>query len=244
VSNVDLTLALPAYNEARNLEAVLEASTSALERIGLTWELLVIDNCSTDDTAQLADAFAEHHPGVRVIRHDRNRQYSGSCATAIDEAGGDRVAIMDSDGQADPADLSVFLERLDRGANLVFGWRRERDDPPARLAMSYVFNLMGKWHLRFPFHDLNCGFRMFDRRFVEVAQINHEVNLVNPELYVRARLAGLAMDEVAITHSARIGGKSSHEFRHSLRIFWTVNRYLSDLARDLRAGVQAARIDH
>ena len=243
MSKVDLTLALPAYNEARNIENILKASTSALEGLDLAWELLVIDNCSTDDTAQLADAFAEHHPGVRVIRHDRNRQYSGSCATAIDEANGERVAIMDSDGQVDPADLSVFLELLDRGANLVFGWRRERDDPPARLAMSYVFNLMGKWHLRFPFHDLNCGFRVFDRRFAEVARIDHEINLVNPELYVRARLAGLAMDEVAVRHSARMGGKSSHEFRHTLRIFRMVNRYLSDLGRELRAGIELARID-
>lgn len=239
MGSIEITLALPAYNESENLASVLDDSIAALEDLGKTWELLVIDNFSSDDTADVAQAYADKDSRIRVIRHDRNRLYSGSCATAIREAKGDYVAIMDSDGQALAADLPLFFACLDGGANLVFGWRKERKDPFSRLAISAVFNWLGKLKLRFPFHDLNCGYRVFDRTFVDVADISHEVNLANPELYVRAVNAGLAMDEVAIEHLPRAGGDSSHDFLRSWKLFRDVNRHFSALRKELKLGGKA-----
>lgn len=231
----ELTLALPAYNEADNIGAVLADCKAALDELGWPWEILVIDNESTDNTADTAEAFAREHGSVRVIRHPENRLYSGSCETALRNARGRFVAIMDSDGQATPRDLPIFIDMLERGHNLVFGWRRKRHDPLTRLLMSRVFNAMGRWYLRYPFHDLNCGYRVFDRTFIDAAVIRHRVNLVNPELYVRARLANLSIGEVAVDHRPRAGGHTSHDFRKLVGVFVDVRRYFVSLRAELRA---------
>jgi glycosyltransferase involved in cell wall biosynthesis len=235
MDSVELTLALPAYNEGANIELVVRDSAAALAECGLTWELLVIDNCSTDDTASVAERIADGDPRIRVIRHDRNRLYSGSCATAIREARGNLVGIMDSDGQATAADLPRFLAQIESGANLVFGWRRDRKDPGSRLMVSALFNRLGKLYLRYPYHDLNCGFRVFDRSFADVADIQHEINLANPELYVRAVIAELDVAEVEVQHFPRDGGGSSHNFVRSWQLFRDVNRYLRDLRSEMKA---------
>src|SRR5947207_3102680 len=78
------------------------------------------------------------------------------------------------------------------------------------LGSSWVFNVLGKFWLGFPFHDLNVGLRMFDRKFLEKAAIVHAMNMANPELYTRARQAKLVLDEVPIQHFARTKGKTSH----------------------------------
>ncbi|MDX2344376.1 MAG: glycosyltransferase family 2 protein [Acidimicrobiia bacterium] len=234
MGTTEVTLALPAYNESENISSVLDESIAALEHLGKTWEVIVIDNFSSDNTTEIAKTYAERDPRVRVIRHEKNRLYSGSCATAIREANGEFVAIMDSDGQALAADLPLFIERLDKGANLVFGWRKKRNDPFSRLAISAVFNWLGKLKLKFPFHDLNCGYRVFDRTFLDVAEINHEVNMANPELYVRAYNANLKLDEVAIQHLPRAGGGSSHDFLRSWKLFLIVNRYFSALRKEMK----------
>ncbi len=224
-----VTLALPCYNEAENITEVMRASILELEKLGRPWELIVIDNHSSDSTASVVEEFIKTEPRVRLIVHPENRLYSGSCATALAEARGELVAIMDSDRQFSAVDLPQMIARLEAGANLVIGWRKDRHDPVSRRVMSGVFNIMGKMWLGFPLHDLNCGIRMFDRKFMEVAEIRHRINMVNPELYVRAHNAGLKLEEVVITHAERTQGQTSHNFKKSFQIFMNVNAYFRTL---------------
>lgn len=220
-----ISLALPCYNESENIVSVMQASIQELEKIGRPWELIVIDNHSSDQTSAVVQKFIQTEPRVRLIVHPENRLYSGSCATALCEAKGEHIAIMDSDGQFSAVDLSQMIARLAAGANLVIGWRKQRHDPLSRKFTSAIFNLMGKLWLGFPLHDLNCGIRMFDRKFATVAKINHRINMVNPEFYVRAYNANLVISEVVITHAERTKGQTSHDFGKSYQIFITVNKY-------------------
>lgn len=240
-SSLDLTLALPAYNEGQNIVPVLEACVKALNGLGRTWEIIVVDNHSSDDTAARVREYAARQPGIELVVHDSNRMYSGSCRTAMQKARGKYVAIMDSDGQMDPGDLAAFVAKLDGGCDLVFGWRRQRHDPLFRLVISQFFNALGKWHLRFPLHDLNCGLRMFTGAFAATAEIRHAINMVNPELYVRARQAQLKLGEVEVRHMARTAGKTSHDLGQLWRIFTDVDRYMRALAEDLRRGDAGSR---
>jgi len=97
--------------------------------------------------------------------------------------------------------------------------------------MTAGINILGKLWLNFPLHDLNCGIRMFDRKFARVVEIQHRINLVNPELYVRAYNAKLKLDEVIITHAERTKGQTSHNFKKSYRIFMSVNNYFRTYAQ-------------
>jgi dolichol-phosphate mannosyltransferase len=232
-ASVAVTLALPCYNEAENIVVVMQASIASLEKLNRTWELIVIDNHSSDATAAVVGEFARSEPRVRLFVHPENRLYSGSCATALREAHGNLIAIMDSDGQFSATDLPAMIAKLEGGANFVNGWRKERHDPVSRKLMSGVFNVMGKFWLGFPLHDLNCGIRMFDRKFAAVATIKHRINMVNPEFYVRARNAGLKLDEIVIVHAERTKGQTSHNFGKLFQIFRTVNRYFRTLRSEL-----------
>ncbi len=233
--NVEVTLALPAYNEEKNIVNVLNDSVASLEKLRCAWEIIVIDNCSNDSTKELVRQYSEKEPRVRIIVHDENRLYSGSCATAIENAKGKYVAIMDSDGQFVAADLPKFVDKLRNGANFVMGWRRNRNDPFMRLVTSAVFNFLGKFWLKYPLHDLNCGIRMFDRSFVDNAKIEYKINMVNPELYVRAKLANLKLDEVEIQHFERTEGITCHNFWKSWKIFMDVNMYMRHLRKRFKS---------
>ena len=232
----EITLVLPAYNEEENIASVLADSRASLERLGRTWEILVVDNHSSDDTAGVVRQLIREEARVRLIVHDTNRLYSGSCQTALRESRGRYVAIMDSDGQFTADDLPKFLARLETGANLVFGWRQRRQDPWIRKGMSLVFNGLAKFWLGFPFHDLNVGLRMFDRQFLEKAAIVHAMNMANPELNARARQANLVLDEVPIQHFARTRGKTSHDLAKIVQLFLRVNRYFRSLHQEIKTG--------
>jgi glycosyltransferase involved in cell wall biosynthesis len=230
----EVSLALPCYNERAGIADVIRMSIASLGRLGQPWELLVIDNCSRDGTPDAVRPFTAD-PRVRLIVHETNRFYSGSCQTALEQARGRYVAFMDSDGQFTADDLPRFLEALHGGANLVFGWRKHRHDPLSRKAASAVFNFLARAMLGFGFHDLNVGLRMFDRKFRAcAAPLRHRLNLANPELFVRARLAGLKIAEVPVTHSPRLAGRSCHDMVRMWGLFRLVWRYFRDLRAELR----------
>ncbi|MFT5171343.1 MAG: glycosyltransferase involved in cell wall biosynthesis [Candidatus Marinamargulisbacteria bacterium] len=234
---MDLSLVLPTYNEQANIVSVIADAETELVKLGRTWEILVVDNFSQDQTVEIVETYAKTHPNIRIVGHRENRLYSGSCQTAIEEARGQYVAIMDSDGQYASADIKRFLDKMG-DANLVFGWRKNRKDPVARLLMSKVFNRLGTFRIRFPFHDLNCGFRMFDREFIKHVKLTHRINMSNPEIYVRAKLAGLRMDELEVAHFNREQGASSHNFFRLWQLFSEVNQYFKSLGADLKSNLK------
>ena len=222
-------MVLPTYNEQDNITTVLNSSIDALKQLGESWELIVVDNYSNDRTPEIVEKLAAQDKRIRLIRHDENRLYSGSCQTALREAQGDIVAIMDSDGQFSAHDLGDLIAKLEEGANLVFGWRRERHDPVSRLMMSRLFNLLGSFWLGFPFNDLNCGIRVLDRQAADLIEIRHRINMANPELYMRAVDAKLVVDEAPVSHAERKQGQTSHNFKQFWRIVVDVNTYFHRL---------------
>lgn len=232
----EVSLAMPCYNEEANIKRVVLDSVEHLTKSGLTWEILVIDNCSSDQTAAEVRQLMASEPRIRLIVHEANRFYAGSCQTAVSECRGKYLAIMDSDCQFTIADLPKFLQKINAGANLVFGWRKVRHDPFFRKVTSTVFNKLGWWYLGVNIHDLNVGLRVMDRKCIDAASFHYRLNFANPELFVRAKQAGLKIDDVEIQHFERTAGAVCHNFRKSLKLFSDVNRYLAALRRELRGG--------
>lgn len=231
-SRPEISLVLPCSNESTTITQVARESIEILEVLGRPWELIVVDDHSSDDTAERVRQLASSEPRVRLIVHETTRHYSGACRTALAEARGRHVAIMDANGQLTARNLPRFLEALESGANLVLGWRRRRHDPLPRKVLSRIFNQLARHYLHFPLHDLNAGLCMFDRRFMAVAAIRHTFEMATPELYVCARKAGLRIAEVPVTHFA--GGRASSTRPRDLwRGMRRVVAYLRSLRRDL-----------
>jgi len=230
---------LPARNESGYIGRMVERTVAALASRADPFEVIVVDNASTDATAEVAERLARDDPRIRVVRHPENRLYAGSCLTGTQQAHGDRIFIVDSDGQHDPADVWRFDAKLGEGHDLVFGWRRERHESRQRLLLSAVLLALTRLYLGYDLHDVNCGIRGFTRSYASALEIRHRVNLVNPELYVRARLGHYAMSEVAVVQESRKAGVSSNDLRRLLRIFIDVNRYLWALRQELRQARRA-----
>jgi glycosyltransferase involved in cell wall biosynthesis len=227
------SIILPAYNESGYIAEMVAQTIRAGELRSDPFEVIVVDNASTDETALIVERLAQADSRITLIRHPENRLYAMSCLTGTKAAKGDRVFILDSDGQHPAADIWKFDAKLDEGADFVFGWRVKRAEPPQRIAMSKFLLGLTKFYVGFSLHDVNCGIRGFNRKFADVLEIKHRVNFVNPEFFVRAKLAGLKVDEVQIEQENRKAGVSSHEFGRLWRIFQSVRNTLKSLSEEL-----------
>jgi glycosyltransferase involved in cell wall biosynthesis len=228
------SIILPAYNESGYIAEMVRNTVLACEQSADPFEILAIDNASKDETAAIVERIAAADPRVRLLRHETNRLYAGSCLTGVRASTGDRIFILDSDGQHPPIDLWKFDAKLAEGCDLVFGWRRQRAEGVQRLVMSRVLWSLARFYTGFNHHDVNCGIRGFSRRYADALEIKYKVNLVNPELFVRARIGNFTMGEVEVVQEARKAGVSSHELGRLWRIFQAVTSYLAALRAELR----------
>lgn len=230
-----ISVAYTARNEADLIETTLTDAVRYLEAQGRPYEIIVVDNCSTDNTVAIAERFAAQHAHVRVVQHEQNLGYAHSNLTAYKEAVGDVVAVVDSDGQQTLADIPKFLAKIEGGADVVFGWRKQRNDPLFRKVISRGLNFSSRRMLRWRLHDINTGFRVVTSA---VAKSFHDVIPVNyfgPELWVRCLQHGWKVDEVVVEHFERKGGASVHIPWRMPIIIRNAYKYLNQLKKQLPA---------
>jgi len=233
-----VTLALLAYNESAVIERTVRDAVAHLERDFApdSWELLVINDGSRDETGAICDRLAQENPSVRVFHHDPNRGYVEATLSGLREARGDFICVFDGDGQQSAADVPLLASTLERGADIVFGWKKKRFDEPARLVLSRGLRLAARYFLHSRLHDINAGCRGFRREHAaKLSVIKHRINFIGPELYARARLHDLKIAEVVVQHAAREGGESSHGWTKIPGEIAQVFRYLGALRAELRA---------
>lgn len=232
-----LSIIFPAVNESAVIVSTLTEAIRDLEQLGYDYEVLVVDNCSRDNTVELVKQFAAAHPRVRVIVHPENLGYANSNLTGYRNATGDVIAVVDSDGQHHLSDLPLFFEQLDQGMDAVFGWRKVRHDPAIRKVVSIGLSLSSKLLLKWPHHDINCGFRVVKAEVARSITSVKRVNYFGPELWVHCARHGYKVGEVIARHSERAGGVSINApWRLPLNM-WKAFQYLLDLRQDLATEV-------
>ena len=143
--------------------------------------------------------------------------------------------VVDGDGQHTMADAPKFLAAIDAGADVVFGWKKERHDPFARLVLSKGLNTLSRWILGSPLHDINGGCRAFRQEVARRIEIRHRINFVGDEIFARCRIAGWKVSEVVVQHFPREAGQSIHRPWKMLGTIARVIRYLFDLREEMRA---------
>lgn len=201
---VALSVILPAYNEADNLEAVVGELRAALQALPVASEIIVVDDGSRDGTAAVADRLAGAH-GVRVITHDHNRGYGAALRSGFAAAGRDWVFFMDSDGQLDPADLAAFLPHL-TDHDLVAGFRLRRMDPLHRRLYGRLFTLTARVLFGVTSRDVNCAFKLIRRSRLEQCRLTADGALINVELLWELKKLGVGPLELPVAHRPRRSG--------------------------------------
>lgn len=232
----ELSIFLPVYNEEENIDLLNLKLKASLQKVGRTYEIIYIDDGSSDASlAKLRDIAALDNQ-VRVIALRRNYGQTAAMSAGIDFAHGDILIPMDADLQNDPEDIARLLEKLDEGYDVVSGWRKDRQDKmitrriPSTLANRLISVISGV-HL----HDYGCSLKAYRRDVLEDVKLYGEMHRFIP---IYAKWAGARVTEIPVTHHARHAGKSKYGLSRTIKVvfdlitikfmasYWTKPLYL------------------
>ncbi len=203
-----LSVVLPAYNEVDNLPGVVERALTVLPEIAPAFEIIVVDDGSSDGTGPLADRLAAEHPEVRAVHHPRNRGYGAALTSGFQAATGDFIMFMDADQQFDIADLSYLAPLVGR-YDIVAGYRIARRDGLHRRLYAALFKLAMRILFGIRQRDIDCAFKVFRADLLRAIDLTSPGALINTEILTKAARAGATWAEVGVHHYPRLRGESS-----------------------------------
>lgn len=203
-----LSVVAPAHNEAENLPALVAATVTALKDMDAKWELIIVDDASTDQTLKLLLDLAREYPQLRVISLQTRSGQTAALDAGIRNARGMYIATMDADLQNDPAEIPRMLRILQTGAwDLVNGWRKHRNDPWLRLVSTSIANAVRNWLTHEKIHDSACGLKVFRSECIQRIQLFNGMHRFLPTLF---RLAGYKVIEIPVRHHPRRAGRAKY----------------------------------
>ncbi len=216
MEKLKFSVVIPAYNERENLPELFEKIAAVMEQIGEGYEIILIDDGSTDGTDKLVKDFFERYP-LKYIRLRRNSGKSAALQAGFDHVEGEIVITLDADLQDDPAEIPRLLEHLEKGYDLVSCWKKRRRDPVSKTLPSRIFNWFVSKMTGVNLHDMNCGFKVYRREVVERIKLYGELHRFIPVL---AAWKGFRVSEVPVVHHPRKYGKSKFGMERFLRGFF------------------------
>ena len=205
---MDISVVIPVFNEDENIHNLYVDLTSVLDELGVTSEVLFVDDGSTDRSPQILDELAAADPRVRVVHFRRNYGQTAALMAAIRFSGGDVIIPMDCDGQNDPRDIPRLLARLADGYDVVSGWRKKREDTMiTRRLPSMAANWLISRTMGVKLHDYGCTLKAYRRSVVEDIRLYGEMHRFLP---VYAAWEGARVTELVVNHHPRRFGKSKY----------------------------------
>jgi glycosyltransferase involved in cell wall biosynthesis len=214
---MDLSLVIPVYNEADNLRPLCQRICEALAATNWTYEVVMIDDGSTDDSAQILTCLHAEDPHLKVLRFRRNFGQTAALAAGFAYAHGEVIVSLDGDLQNDPLDIPRLVAKLNEGYDLVSGWRINRQDPFLRRRLpSQIANWLISLTTRVKLHDYGCTLKAFRRDVVKELKLYGEMHRFIPAL---AGDLGARIIELPVTHHPRRRGRSKYGL---IRTLWVM----------------------
>ncbi len=213
---MDLSVVIPVRNEAASVPELIGELTDTLGRWGRTYEILVVDDGSTDDTFDILARIQADDPRLRVIRFRRNFGQTAAFAAGFDHARGRFIATLDGDLQNDPTDIPAMVAAVERGADIVCGWRKARKDPffsrrvPSMLANALISRVTGV-----RLHDYGCSLKVFRADIVKSMKLYGEMHRFLPAI---ASEQTSSIVEMPVNHRPRRYGRSKYGIGRTIRV--------------------------
>jgi glycosyltransferase involved in cell wall biosynthesis len=207
-ADLRLSVIVPFYNESENIGRMHAAIVRAVEPLGVSFEMVFVDDGSKDNTLEIAEQLANSDPRVRVVKFRRNFGQTPAMAAGIEHARGEVLITMDGDLQNDPADIELFLSKMDEGYDIVVGWRFNRQDKlvsrkiPSRIANRLIGKITGV-----PIMDNGCSLKAYRASVIKKIPLYSEMHRFIPAM---ASIAGPRIAEIKVRHHARQFGKSKY----------------------------------
>ncbi len=211
-----VSVVVPVYNERESVGPLSEELLRVLRGLDRRTEILFVDDGSTDGTSEILAALAADEPEIAVVRLRRNFGKAAALMAGFREARGDAIVTIDGDLQDDPAEIPRLLDELESGADLVSGWKRDRQDAWSKRTASKVFNGVTGAMSGIGLHDLNCGFKAYRAEVVRSLALTGDQYRYIPVL---AANEGFRVSELPVNHRPRPYGKSKYGLERYLRGF-------------------------
>jgi dolichol-phosphate mannosyltransferase len=209
-----LSVVVPLLNEEATLDRLYAELKQALASTGLEWEVVFVDDGSTDGSYRELVRLHAAYLNVRVVRLRRNFGKAAALQAGIDVAAGDLIVTLDADLQDDPAEIPNLLARLDEGFDVVSGWKCDRHDPFFRRLVSRIYNTATRVATGVKLHDMNCGLKAYRAEVFEHVRLYGERHRFVPVL---AHHLGFSVTELPVNHRARANGYSRFGIERYLR---------------------------
>lgn len=210
----DVSVVIPVFNEVQSLESLLAALRDAFSELDVNYELLFVDDGSTDGSTEYLKRAAESTANVKLIEFRRNFGKSAALAAGFKVARGEAIITMDADLQDDPREIHRMLETLKQGYDLVTGWKAERQDPPTKTIPSFIANTTTRLLTGVNVRDMNSGFKCYRRRLAKEIHLYGDLHRYVPVL---AHFRGYRITEIPVKHHPRQYGQSKYGFSRFLR---------------------------
>ena len=224
----ELSLFFPCHNEADNLEGLVADALAALPALATTYEVILVDDGSRDDTATVAERLVQQHGGVvRLVRHEVNRGYGGALRSGFAAARYEHLAYTDGDRQFRVVDLGRLVACAEETrAPVVIGYRLRRADPPLRLIYATVYRIANRVWFGLRVRDVDCAAKLFHRAALRGINVHSDGAFFSAELLIRLRVAGVKVAEVGVPHYPRTAGSPTGArvsvILRAVRDFWSL----------------------
>lgn len=205
-----VSFVIPMYNEELNIDHAINAAVEALSKYADDYEIVIVDDASTDTSPRIVAERAAENPRIRMIRHEKNRKLGGALKTGFAAASKDVVLYMDADLPFDPDVLGRALRAMHvTGADVIAGYRHDRTMEGFRRAVySYCYNALIGMLFGWPHRDINFSFKLMKREVLQAMELKSEGSLIDAELIVKAKNRGFAIQQIGLDYFPRIRGTS------------------------------------
>jgi glycosyltransferase involved in cell wall biosynthesis len=211
----EIAVIIPFFNEEENIGPLIAQLTDVLAGLGKAYEIVVVDDGSADSTVERARAIAARNPSVKVVQLLRNYGQTAAMMAGIDFASGDILVAMDGDGQNDPGDIPRLLEELERGYDVVSGWRQDRKDSSGRVWVSRIANRLISFVSGVELHDYGCSLKAYRRDAIKNVRLYGEMHRFIP---IYTKWLGGKISEIPVGHRPRTRGKSKYGFKRVAKV--------------------------
>ncbi|MBX3083966.1 MAG: glycosyltransferase family 2 protein [Anaerolineae bacterium] len=205
----------PAYNDAGTIASMVIAAMNVLEQLTDDYEIIVINDGSSDYTPEILDRLAADYDHVRIIHHPQNRGYGGALRSGFAAATKDLIFYTDGDAQYDVHDLLRLYPLMKEGIDLVQGYKRDRNDGLLRHVIGRLYHFAVKQMFALSVRDVDCDFRLMRRRIFEKVELTHDSGVICVEMVKKIEINNFHIVELDVSHFPRPYGRSQFfRWRH------------------------------
>jgi glycosyltransferase involved in cell wall biosynthesis len=202
----NLSVFFPAYNEEENIVNTVNKALEVFPSYAEAFEVLVVNDGSSDKTKELAEDLAKSHENVRVISHEKNRGYGGALKSGFENAKYENVFYADGDGQFHLEEIERLVPLVGK-SDIAAGFRIKRNDPIHRVINGKAYNLLVRILFGLKVRDIDCAFKIVKKKVLDSVELKSESQFISAELLIKAKKKGFTINQVGVHHYPREKGK-------------------------------------